>query len=109
MIKKFAIALILAITLALGGCVTFGEHPVETQVVVKYKYVVKLPPDDVISIPAPIEKIDVSKASDKDVAFWISNSEQRTVILEKKLAAVKKYYDDLITTLNVKIDDIIKD
>lgn len=84
--KKY-LAIIMMLT-ALVGCTT-APAKVEPSVVVQYKYVAAPIPDDVLVIPASVDPIDLSMATQKDVADWLARSEGRTKDIETKLRTVK--------------------
>jgi hypothetical protein len=83
--------LILALAPVLAACGTLGQ--VRTETVVETRYVIRqasaaqkqLPPN-----PAPI---DVSKATQLDLAEWIAQSERRMLDLEDLIRRLIEFYE----------------
>lgn len=80
---------IFAVLFSLAGCATTAPTKVEPSVVVQYKYVTLPLPDGALAIPANVEPINLSTATQKDVADWLARSEGRTRDLEEKLRTIK--------------------
>lgn len=101
--------LILAM-LVLAGCASTGTTiPIEPTTVLHYKYIVTTVPAEMLIVPPPVPNIDLTTATDKDVAAWMLDGEQRTEGLEDRLKAVKTYLDNKIKTLNLPPDDVTTD
>jgi hypothetical protein len=78
----------------LSGCSLFTTKPsVERVEVIRYKYVVKTLPPQLLTIPARVPMIDVQTATDRDLANWIVVSEQRSLLLEQNIGSIKALYD----------------
>lgn len=89
--KKYILA--LALTLSLVGCCT-TQPPITPSVVVKYvKVAAPLPPEYLV-IPAKVDDIDLSTATQRDVSDWLARSEGRTKDLETKLNQIKKFQSE---------------
>jgi hypothetical protein len=84
------ILFILALALSLAGCET-NPPKVEPSIIIKYKYVAAPIPADHLVIPPKVEKIDLSTATQREVADWLARSEGRTKDLETKLNQIKKF------------------
>ena len=79
--------LVLLMALSLTGCASWlCKEPTQ---VVKYKYIVSTVPDDLLAIPDPMYKIDPTTATDKAAGLWMTDSERRSLELEKKLKQIK--------------------
>jgi len=89
--KKFL--LIITMAFVLVGCGTTPPAKIEPSVVVQYKYVAAPIPEDALVIPEKVQPIDLSVASQKDVADWLARSEGRTNIIEANLRKVKAIQD----------------
>lgn len=90
---KSLIALMAIAISILAGCTT-PPIDVKPKVVVEYKYVTKAIPGELLEIPANVPNIDTSTASDKDVAFWLLEKEERTLAIESKLTKIKSFYEE---------------
>lgn len=80
---------LLVVCLFLTGCAT---QQIET--VTKVERVVVRPPVEMLNIPPRVMDIDVDNATQRDVAQWILQSEQRTQQLEEQLKSLKKFFDE---------------
>ena len=101
--KKLLIALM---ALSLSGCAHFFCK--EPDQIVKYKYIVTTVPDDLLTIPAPVYKIDPTKATDKETGLWMTDSERRAIELEKKLKRIKELQDKQLQDVKkLPADDVI--
>jgi hypothetical protein len=90
---KFA-SLIFLISITLSGCSLFQVKPdvLPPEVVVRNHAVLVSLPDDFFKVPDNIEPLDVSTASQKEVAIWLVNNEKRTQELENKIMAFRNSY-----------------
>jgi hypothetical protein len=101
--KKLLIAFM---ALSLSGCAHFLCK--EPDQIVKYKYIVTTVPDDLLTIPAPIYKIDPTKATDKETGLWMIDSERRAIEIEKKLKQIKELQDKQLQDMKkLPADDVI--
>ena len=92
MMKLFAI---LSAVVALTACSTASKLPaVETRVVEKIEYVVRVPPAELTELPLMPPKIDVDKASQATVAQWIIDSEAYALKLREQLILISKFLRD---------------
>lgn len=89
MIKNFA--LMLACLPLLTAC----PDPVrpDPSVVTQTIYIVRQAPDDMYKLPPPVVNIDAETATQRDLALWITNSEDRTLELERMLHALQLYFN----------------
>lgn len=90
---KYLIVLMAIAISFLAGC-TAPPVDVKPKVVVEYKYVTKAIPRELLEVPANVPAIDVSTATDKDIAFWLLEKEERTVEIESKLTKIKSFYEE---------------
>ena len=83
----------LIFVLMLSGCYTMPHvpEPVEPKTVVKMEYVLRIPPKDLLAIPAEVPDLDVDTAKQSDVAKWISANEARTNRLEEMIRGIAKF------------------
>jgi hypothetical protein len=88
---RYIIALLL--TLSVIGC---GSNPVkpEPQIVVKQQYIIKIPPAEVLRIPAPVPDTDPDTAKQSDIARWMAATVKRMDDLESELIGVSKFFDE---------------
>lgn len=92
MMKLLSIPLI---ALALTACGTTQQLPtVETRVVEKIEYVVRVPPAELTELPPMPLKIDVDKASQATVAQWVIDSEAYMLKLREQLILIGKFLRD---------------
>jgi uncharacterized protein YceK len=96
--RSLLIALVLGFMIA--GCSTTETLCKEKPQVVKYKYIVNQVPAKLLEVPAPMYKLDLSTATDKDVALWMIDSEKRAIEIEQKLIQVKTYQDARLKELS---------
>lgn len=91
-----AAPLIILVATSLAGC--FGTTPtlpkVEEKIVTKVEYVVKIPPKELMTLPAKPAHIDTSKATQRDVAAWIIANEEYINTLINKLIGVSQFLVD---------------
>lgn len=85
----------ILLVLSLVGCKTAPEKVVPS-VLVQYKYVAAPIPEELLVIPSNVEPIDLTTATQKDVADWLARSEGRKRDLETKLRLIKKNQDNQI-------------
>jgi hypothetical protein len=77
--------------LILAGCAT-KQTVVEQQVVVKYEYIMRVPPEELMSLPPPVKPIeDIDNATQGDVARWIVRQQERIAELEKRIIEIAKF------------------
>jgi hypothetical protein len=95
----------ILISLALVGCA--GTVPVkpEQSVIVQNKYIIKLPPADLLTLPKQIERIDPDKVKNQsDAARWIIANEERTRTLEDMIRGIAMFF----TVEQAKLNDLEK-
>lgn len=94
----------------LSACGTTGElvKP-EPKIIKQTEYVIKIPPVELLTVPAPVAKIDVDTAKQSDIASWILANELRTKKLEDLLIGIGKFFTaeegklkDQATTFNIE-------
>lgn len=86
--KKLYIALLI---LALTGCCT---SPTVPPVIVKDHFITRVLPNEHLEIPDYGPSIDVKTATQKDVAAWVVQTEQRMSNMETKLKKIKQIQDE---------------
>jgi hypothetical protein len=64
----------------------------ETVMVKQIEYVVKIPPKELLEIPAPVKDIDVDTAKQSDVARWLLANEERMKQLETMIIGIAKFF-----------------
>jgi hypothetical protein len=82
---------ILLISL-LSACNSIPTVQQEHVVVKQIEYVVKIPPAELMTLPAQAEKIDIDTASQASVAQWVLASEERTRTLENMLKGIATFF-----------------
>jgi len=93
-----SILLILASAFLLSGCSFFEKNTRPSDVVVKYEYVVRKAPDELYIVPPFVTKLDITTATQKDVAQWVTDNEARMQEIEAKLEQVRKFFEAPATT-----------
>lgn len=88
--KNIIIALIAAASLA--ACGTTGKF-VDTKVVTKTEYIVRVATDAQKTIPSYTPTINPDTASQSDLAEWITASEERQWRLEVLIQELIKFYE----------------
>lgn len=89
-------------TILLAGCST-TKIPRETTdpiIASRVEYIVKIPPEELVKLPANVEPINVDTATQATVAQWIINSEDRTKELENIIIGIMKFLHDEQEALN---------
>lgn len=94
---------ILIIALVLAGCGgTIPQVKPEAVTVVSTKYIVKIPPAELLTIPAKVPNIDVDTAKQSDIAKWMIAGEERTRALENLITGIASFFK----TEQSKADDL---
>lgn len=97
---------LLMAVIMLSGCVFTKEvikrEEVETKILPRLEYVIKIPPADIVVIPPQVANINVDKAKQSDVAKWIAANEERANKLEATIISIMRYLRDEQTTLDDK-------
>ena len=92
MMKLLSIPLM---AILLSGCLATTKLPeVETRVVEKIEYIVRVPPAELTELPPMPLKIDVDKASQATVSQWIIDSEAHMLKLREQLILIGKFLRD---------------
>jgi hypothetical protein len=86
--KKIALALMILLT----GCASVEK--IEPTTVVKQEYILRVPPKESLTIPAPLPSVDWDKADQSDVARWAAEMNMRVEELEAKLHEIAKFLSD---------------
>jgi hypothetical protein len=82
---------LLIVSLLLSGC--FATLPPKEPIVLeKFVYIVRVPPAETMSLPAPIAEIDIDSSTQADVAEWIVRSEKYTIELRTKLIEIANFF-----------------
>lgn len=83
------------VAVLLSGCLATTKLPeVETRVVEKIEYIVRVPPAELTELPPMPLKIDVDKASQATVSQWIIDSEAHMLKLREQLILIGKFLRD---------------
>jgi hypothetical protein len=92
----------------LAGCGNI-KSVVDTKVVTQYKYVVVKIPDDLFVIPMK-HKVPDETATDKDIAYWIIDSDGRADKLENQILMIDSYQKQKLQSVlsNIKKEEIIE-
>ena len=84
---------LLIAALVLSGCCTTPKLVQPEPVVVKQtEYVIRVPPADLMTLPAQVPNIDVDHATQGDVAAWLLQNEKRTKALEDALKGIAAFF-----------------
>lgn len=102
--KKLLIA--GAVALLLAGCQT-TDPKVEPSVIIVNKYLIPDLGPEATAIPDPVPRLDLSTATQADVANWLVEREKRVSLLESKLGTVGKASEALIIKKELKEGDYI--
>lgn len=97
------ILVILIITI-LSGCAT-TEPPVAPSVLIKNTYLIPSLGPDIIELPKNVRPLDLTTATQADLAKWLLENEKRVVELEGKVAAARNISGLLIKKNSLKPDD----
>ena len=89
----------------MSGCATMDKPELPPSTVVRNQLVFVTLPDDFFTIPDNIPSIDVSTATQKEVASWITSNEQRTQMLENKMLQLKNYFISTYDLLKTNAGD----
>jgi hypothetical protein len=108
-VKNLILISILSVSLA--GCTLLPKKVQPEQVIVKQtEYVIKLPPAELLTLPAPVAPINVDTAKQSDVAAWMLQKEQYTRSLENMLKDIASFFqvqqkqlDDVAKTQNIQL------
>ena len=94
----------VSLALLLGGCACQQEL-IQPSVVTVNRYLVPSLGTELTSVPPQPPAINLDTATQREVANWLLDSEQRIVILENKLRAAGQAYEALIKKKNLKPED----
>lgn len=88
---KKILAIILALTLV--GCGTTPMPAPEPVLVKQVEYVVRIPPAEAMSIPAPLPNLNIENPNllQSDIADWILGLQDRIDVLEGKIIGIAKF------------------
>lgn len=94
---------ILPIAILLTACAHDKElvKP-EIKIAKQIEYVIKIPPAELMTLPAPVPMIDVDNAKQSDVAKWIIEQEKRTSSLENLLKGIASFFKEEKTKLDLQ-------
>ncbi len=88
-------ALVLVMCVALSGCALFQKK--ETEVVTRTQYVVRTASPAQKALPPQPTPIDVTKATQLELADWIVRTEKRMLDLESIIARLVEFYEKPVT------------
>lgn len=90
--KPLLVGMLLASLLT--GCATFGDasRGCEPVTVKQVEYVIKIPPKEMMTLPAQVEPVDTDTAKQSDIAAWIIRNEQRSKMLEDMLRGLAQFF-----------------
>jgi|SRR5579859_881709 len=88
------ILITLALCVSLSACIPARVKPVplEKQIITQTEYVIKIPPAQLMTLPAPVAPINVDTAKQSDVAAWLLLKEQYTRSLENQLKDIATFF-----------------
>ena len=85
---------LIASSLALIGCSTTTKSiPPEKLVVKETQYIVRVPPAELMTLPAKPADVDVDKADQAAVAEWLLRKEAYTLELENMLKRLAQFFE----------------
>lgn len=90
-------AILCVVSIVLAGCASTPVHVperVETKILPRLEYVVRIPPEELAKLPEKVPNINVDTATQADVARWIIANEARTNSLENIIISIMKYLRD---------------
>ena len=83
----------LIVALALVGCSTTPKPiPPEKLVIKETQYIVRIPPAELMTLPAKPADVDVEKADQAAVAEWLLRKEKYTLELENMLKRLAQFF-----------------
>lgn len=94
--------LIALVSIALVGCNHMPTAPEPaTKIITEYKYVVRTATSAQKRIPEYTSPIDVSTATQLDLATWITKNEERTLRIEAVIKELIDFYEQQVTNLEL--------
>lgn len=84
-------ALVIVLCVALSGCALFEKKT--TEVVTRTQYVVRTASPAQKTLPPQPAQIDVTKATQLELAEWILQTERRMLNLESMIARLVEFYE----------------
>jgi hypothetical protein len=79
----------LVILLSLTACAT--QQVSGDKVAVDYKYIVKMPPKELLTIPPKVSKINTETATQADVAKFLVEMDKRQKLLESNILGIVEF------------------
>lgn len=77
---------------ALTGCATNPELPqAEIRISERVEYLVRIPPEELLTLPAEPAPINVDTATQADVARWLLKNEEYVRELKRRLIEIAKF------------------
>lgn len=109
--KLQALAVAVAVAIMLSGCTLMQQK--DPGILVQEKYIVPIPPAELTTPPdaereAQMRQLDPEKATDKDLAELLLDKQAYINALEKRMAALRKWYVERLELLKqtIKPEDI---
>jgi uncharacterized protein YcfL len=81
----------IILLLLLAGC---SSNP-RIETVTKIERVIVRPPEELLIVPQYSMSLDVDHATQRDIAQWILQTEERMQAMETQLKNLKKFFDGL--------------
>lgn len=98
--------LILAPVLLMAACQTPPKLPeAEVKIVDRVEYVIRIPPEELLTLPPMPANIDVDKASQATIAQWLLNNEAYINALRNRIIEIARF----LKSEQVKLDEKAKE
>lgn len=106
--KKNNIILVVLFSAVLAGCGGQTVKPdLPPSTIVRNQLVLVTPPEDFFAIPDNIPSLDTSKATQREVADWVTQNEKRTNELENKILELRNMFVKTYDLLKANSSNVI--
>ena len=92
-------------TVILGCGSTPKPIPPEKLVIKETRYIIRVPPAELLSLPPPVQPLDVDTADQLAVANWLIDKERYTLEIQNKLKRIAEF----LKSEQTKLDDQARD
>ncbi len=82
----------MRLLLALVLCAALSACASDPKTVESVRYINRVPPTELLTMPPRVEPIDLKKATQADISEWLLRYHERTGKLEAQLQAILEFY-----------------